>query len=427
MGAFSLIVVINLLNRLMKKANFLKELENDLRKAKNKGDAVKEVEVLCEIGENLFTDNRYDDSLSRFDRIVEICSSKKHPKLEDFHLDGLRRSIDCLIEVDLLDEALARADAYVKLSRELHQEPHVQQALLNKARVAMHLSEKPHLADSEKSELHGIAERMFLGSENSLYQMKKAGVSEIELEIPRKRASLYQNMTQFFNNINEVDKAKEYMKRGIEVAAKNSDLLDILLLIYAEAQAIYEKEQSFQVCVQYGQRSLNILEKIKEKEEETFNTVFQLSKFFCALNDLEKAYKTLKKVLKPKKSEKFESFPEAMLLAKKLKQSQNLEWNLEKSDVEDIAENCEELGDLYAGVSAYQLSIEKYEHALDILKQDSLFSNKMYEISLSICLNLCDMKQFEAAADKYLFITSNLENQFCEVGNKGKKRNKMYR
>ena len=405
----------------------MKELENDLRKAKNKGDTLKEVEILYEIGENLFKDLRYDDCLTRFEKIIELCQGRRNAKLEEFHLEGLRRSIDCLIELDSLEEALARADNYVRMSRELKQEPHVQQALLNKARVSMHLAENPEITETERGELREIAERMFLGSENSLCQMKKLGLSESDLEIPIKRASLYQNMTQFFNNIGEKEKAVEYLRRGIDVASKSSDLSDVLLLLYTEGQSIHEKERSYQLCIQYSQKCQNILDKMKDRDEEKLDCMTNISRYHLCLNDLNKSYSVLRKALKMKKAEKFDNYLDALAKAKKIKLIKNLEAELEKCEVEDLAEKLEQLGDLYAELRAFQLSNEKYNEALEILKHDSHFSDKMFDLSLSVCLNLVDCKLYDEATEKYSFILSNLEISFSEVEDKESKLCRMLR
>ena len=411
----------------MKKTSFLKELENDLRKARSKNDTLKEVSILFEIGENQFNDGRLDDSLNRFEQVINLCTGKRSSTLEDYHLDGLRRSIDCLIELESLDEALSRADTYVKLARELKNEPHVQQALLNKARVSMYLAEKPEITEDERKTMQSVAERMFLGSENSLGEMKKLKLSASDLEIPRKKASLYQNMAQFFNNIGEREKAIEYMKRGIDVASKSKDLNDILILLYTEGQAIYEKDRSFITCIQYAQRCLNLIDKMKEKDEEKFNLLFTIARYHCCDNDLEKAYKYLKRALKPKKAERFDNFFQVQALAKKIKLSRNIEAQLENAELTDLTEINEKLGDIYAELKAFTLSNDKYKESLDILKNESFFSDKIYDLSLSICLNLCDCNLYNDACDQYLNIAACLETRFADVDDKDEKLCRIYR
>ena len=396
----------------------LKAMQQDLNKARAHCYFEKVLDISFEMGEILFNEEKFDDALKNFEEIISLCTDREleSESQKETYLDGLRRSIDCLIELDYLNDASYRAEKYLALSKEFKVLPHIQQAYLNQARAFMYLAEGESLTVSERKNYLTMAEKMFLGSEKSLHDIKRSSKENTsDLEIPKKKASLFQNMTHFFCSTDQLDTAFHYLNLGIELARQSRDLQDVLLLLYCDAQTLYEKKKEYNLCLEYAKKYLNIIEKNKDNIEEKFNCYYHMARYHSMNNNIDEAYFQIKLAKKMKNALKFELSEDAFQLGRRLKFCRVLRNKLdEELENDEDMTRLEQLGDFYCQVQAFKLSNECYSTVLkNSEKNQSLEAEKIYDIKLSVCLNLCDSNQFSPAVEKYLellkFLRSNVE------------------
>ena len=407
-------------------------MQQDLSKARAHCYFQKVLDILFEMGEFLFREENYDEALKKFEEIVTLCTDREldTQSQRETYLDGLRRSIDCLIELDYVTDASVKAEKYLSLSKDFKLLPHLQQAYLNQARAFMYLADGENLTSSEKKNYLTNAEKMFLGSEKTLNDIKKASKDcSSDLEVPRKKASLFQNMAQFFCNTDQLETAFHYLNLGIELARQSRDLQDILLLLYCDAQALYEKRKEYDLCLEYAKKYLNIIEKNKDSLEEKFNCYYHIARYHCMNSNTDDAYTHIKLAKKMKNATKFELSENALKLGRRLKLCKLLRSKLDDDlELSGNIDTIEQLGDTYCQVQSYKLSNECYEAVLRLLdKQGNTFGQKVYDLKLSICLNLCDSNLFSHAVEIYLELLKLLRKNGVEIEEKDEKMSRIAR
>ncbi|XP_065828134.1 tonsoku-like protein isoform X2 [Oscarella lobularis] len=362
----------------------IRELLKQKTKIQAKGNLLEEAKICNALGDLYSKSGQIDKAIAEHRTELRLCESLSLPiDIAVAH----RKLGECLCESSAYADALRHQRLHLKIAQEQDDLKEQQRAFATIGRTYFVWSQD---GDSEKVL---DAKRAYLDSWDLCGRL----VGEVtDKELIEMKARLYLNLGLVFDAMENVKRAKQFVKRALSIAQERG-LNETERLAQLSLGGLHLQGREPSQSLRCYEEALKIVRREKDvvAEAELFEAMGQS---YLVLGDLSAARDCFRR------SYKIDLAPNRVMLLRTLKivcKAVKLERELNATDAvgRELMARWDRLGDLCSKVKAYKKAIESYQKELDVGKRLGLEEGDLTSIYVSLAMTYDDDGQYEKALD----------------------------